>query len=340
MNTNISPLPAGYTARGGHIDDYKRATDLLNAYSMQVNGNLDLNEPELLRLDWLNDGFKPETDIYMVFAPDGTLAAFAECWLTMQPPVHPWMFGRVHPAHWNKGLGSHITAWGEERARAALDLCAPDLRVAPRIGTESHNEAALALIKHMGYTPSRSFYRMHIDFDAAPEIPPPPQGIIIRPYDPETELEAVCHTFVDSFKDHFGFVEQPFEKELELLKHNLRDEPGYSPSMWLVAMDGPEMVGICIGRLDDLEDPTFSWVNELGVRRAWRKRGIGEALLKHAFAIAYAAGKKGVGLGVDATSLTGATRLYERAGMRVKRRFDQFEKELRAGKELGTLKVE
>lgn len=39
---------------------------------------------------------------------------------------------------------------------------------------------------------------------------------------------------------------------------------------------------------------------------------------------------------VDAQSLTGASRLYERAGMHVVRQFDQYEKELRAGIEQST----
>jgi hypothetical protein len=34
-------------------------------------------------------------------------------------------------------------------------------------------------------------------------------------------------------------------------------------------------------------------------------------------------------LGVDAQSVTGATRLYEKAGMRVTRRYDTYEKILR-----------
>lgn len=41
-------------------------------------------------------------------------------------------------------------------------------------------------------------------------------------------------------------------------------------------------------------------------------------------------------LGVDAESLTGATRLYQRAGMAVVRQFTLWEKELWAGIDLST----
>jgi mycothiol synthase len=60
------------------------------------------------------------------------------------------------------------------------------------------------------------------------------------------------------------------------------------------------------------------------------------ALLQHSFRELYARGQKKVGLGVDAASLTGATRLYERAGMHVARQYDTYEKELRPGRDLST----
>lgn len=339
MNTTLEKqqilsLPAGYTARGGSIDDFKIAFDLLNIHSMHMNGRVDLNDPELLRLDWLNEGFNHETDLRMVFAPDGTLVAFAECWLNSEPPVHPWIYGCVHPDHWGRGIGSHIVTWAEDHARLALEKCAPDLRVAPRSGTEAHNEKGVALFEVLGWRHIRSYYRMVADLDSVPEVPALPDGIIIRAYDPETEVEQVYRTFVDSFKDHFGFVEQPFEKGLAEYKHNFINEPGYDARYWFVAMDGNDMAGICICRPEDPEDTEAGWVSELGVRRAWRKRGVGYALLKHAFATFHAAGKKRAGLGVDASSLTGALKLYERADMRVQRQFNQYEKEFRPGKEL------
>lgn len=82
------------------------------------------------------------------------------------------------------------------------------------------------------------------------------------------------------------------------------------------------------------------WVDELGVRREWRKRGLGLALLYHAFGEFYRRGTHEVGLGVDAQSLTGATRLYERAGMHPLLHYDTFAKVLRDGVELATETLE
>ncbi|MEO7839707.1 MAG: GNAT family N-acetyltransferase [Anaerolineales bacterium] len=118
MDNNILPLPDGYTARGGCIEDYKPAVDLLNAHSQYLNGCDDLKDPELLRIDWLNDGFSPETDVHLVLSPDGSLAAFVECFLNQHPPVHPWIYGCVHPEHWGKGRDWHPSSQLGKGARA------------------------------------------------------------------------------------------------------------------------------------------------------------------------------------------------------------------------------
>jgi hypothetical protein len=63
------------------------------------------------------------------------------------------------------------------------------------------------------------------------------------------------------------------------------------------------------------------------------------AFLLTAFCEFYQRGKKRAGLGVDATSLTNATRLYEKAGMHVTQKYDTYELELRPGKDLMTKEI-
>ena len=70
----------------------------------------------------------------------------------------------------------------------------------------------------------------------------------------------------------------------------------------------------------------MGWVDTLAVRRPWRRRGLGLALLLHSFRELRARGRERVGLGVDGENTTGAVRLYERAGMHVARRSDTYER--------------
>ena len=68
----------------------------------------------------------------------------------------------------------------------------------------------------------------------------------------------------------------------------------------------------------------------LGVRRPWRGRGIGRALLLTAFvAVHIRGGGTRSSWGVDAANPSGATRLYEDVGMRELHSFEIWEKSLR-----------
>ena len=169
-------------------------------------------------------------------------------------------------------------------------------------------------------------------------VPDPvwPQGITLRTFNPETDAEAVYRADVDSFRDHFGFIEEPFEEGFERFKYFHIDHDDFDPTLWFLAMDGDEIAGInlCRPHSDAYADPALGWVGSLGVRRPWRKRGLGLALLRHSFNEFYRRGRRRVGLGVDAQNLTGALRLYERAGMHSHRAFDFYEKELRPGTEI------
>lgn len=104
----------------------------------------------------------------------------------------------------------------------------------------------------------------------------------------------------------------------------------FDPSWWFLAIDEQtgEIAGVALGNLRG-EAQEVGWVRALGVRPPYRKHGLGMALLTHAFGKFYERGFRTVGLGVDTQNVSGATRLYERAGMRPKTRFDRVEKVLR-----------
>jgi ribosomal protein S18 acetylase RimI-like enzyme len=161
---------------------------------------------------------------------------------------------------------------------------------------------------------------MEIALAGEPEPPDWPEGIAVRPW--REGDDPVFHELLqDSFSEHFGFQPRTFEEWLRIQD----SQPETDRALWTLALAGDEVAGGTVCSWHSSGDRTFGWVNELGVRGPWRRRGLGLALLRHAFVQLGGLGATRVGLGVDAENTTGAVRLYERAGMHVTRRYDTWE---------------
>lgn len=334
------PLPEGFTSRGATLADIEIATGLMNAYSQHYLGTIEAL-PDAIYNEWLSPGFDPATDIRLVFSPQGKAVGYAEAWDTANPPVHPWVWWCVHPPHLGQGISSYLLSWAETRLQPAIDRCPPGTRVAYRAGVDTRILSAKRAMQKHGMNYIRSNYRMGIDMQAPPPQPMWPEGIRLKVFDLERDnLAEVYQADIDAFKDHFGFVESPFQEALERFKHFMTGEDAYQPGLWFLAMangspgKGERIAGICLNRKQSWEDPQIGWVSTLGVLRPWRRRGIGQALLLHSLGEYYRRGFRQVELGVDAESLTGALDLYKKAGMQVQRQFDLYEKELRPGEEI------
>lgn len=330
---NIVELPEGFTTRGATVDDLESALMLFNRWSRSVTGRDEIVDLEALRNDLQSPGFDIEQDTRVVFAPNGELAGYVEAWTTAKPPVHPWLWGRVDPNYEDEGIGTWLLRWAEQRALQALPNVPTDLRFAPRAGIAREGEKAKKLLDDMGYRHIRSSYEMLIEMEAPVPEAEFPAGMTIRTYNPGIDAETAYRAQTESFRDHFGFVEGPFEDGVKRFKHYWEDATS-DPTLMFIAMDGDQVAGINLCRPHSFDDPDMGWVGTLGVLRPWRKRGLGLALLRHSFNEFYKRGKRKVGLGVDAENLTGALRLYENAGMHVHQTFDLYEKELRAGMEI------
>jgi mycothiol synthase len=234
------------------------------------------------------------------------------------------------------GIGSWMMQWAEQRASRVLTDLPAELRFAPRVGAYREAVKPKRLFEELGYRQIRSSYTMLIEMAAPVPEPVWSAGISLRTFNPGTDAEAVYRAEDEAFSDHFGYVKQPFDEGFKRFKHFVLDAEDFDPTLLFLAVDNSsgEIAGINICRLHSHNDPDMSWVSTLGVRRQWRKRGIGLALLRHSFNEFYRRGKRKAGLGVDAQNLTGALRLYESAGMHVFQAFDLYEKELRPGREI------
>ena len=133
-------------------------------------------------------------------------------------------------------------------------------------------------------------------------------------------------------------------EDREKMRTSLGSSGSWAHNLWFLAVEednglhrGRDVIaGVCLCTEFLPEDSDMAYVDSLGVRRAWRRQGIGLAMLHHAFGVFRRRGKKRVTLHVDAESLTGATRLYERAGMHVEEQNVFYEFVVREGRNLAT----
>ena len=141
--------------------------------------------------------------------------------------------------------------------------------------------------------------------------------------------------YCESFADHYGIIHQPFEVELEEWRELMREDR-FDPSLWFLPYDAAHgtVVGLCVCRAPQPGAPRRARISDLGIRPPWRRRGIGRALLLHAFAVLSNRGFDNAVLSVDTESKSGAPALYEKVGMRSVRASHTYVKELRAGRNL------
>ena len=331
-------LPAGFTSRHASLDDVEQAAEMGRQYSIATTGFSDV-DAGTLRNQWQSPGFDPAQDVCFVFSPGKQLVGYCEVWANGNPPAHPFIWGAVAVEYQNLGIGTHMLTWAEDHVRQLLDRVPAGIRVAPIAGFPSVITSSKALFENNGWIYLRSSYIMRIDLDSAPPVPGFPANITLRTYQPEL-AEAIYRAFDEAFRDHFGHIDQPFEPAFARFQRTLIGDPLFDADLWFLAMDGDEIAGVCLCRKEAWDDAECGYVNILGVRRPWRKNGLGLALLRQAFNEFHRRGCRKVSLGVDAFNITGALRLYEKAGMRVARQFDQYEKEIRPGRELRVQEAE
>ncbi len=332
-----APLPAGYTVRPPLLDDAKAVADLWTVVSAHM-GQPEQGTEEKQRSSWTQPGFNLTESALVVEDAAGQIVAYAALFDVIEPPVYPWLSARVHPEHEDSGLFEYLMGWLEAKAERIIERCPPDARVALRTFTAPEYKPSVARIEALGYSHIRNFLRMIIHMEQAPPQPTLPEGIIIRAYQHPDELDALIRADQDGFRDHWGFVEQPFEAEKAQWIHWLETDELFDPSLFFLAIDeaSGEIAAVCLCRKEQEEDPSVAYVDSLAVRRPWRKRGVGLALLHHCFGEFWRRGRKSVALHVDAASLTGATKLYEKAGMHRDQLWSDFEKVIRDGVEVAT----
>jgi mycothiol synthase len=291
--------------------DLPRVLALCQAADRAVHGDTDWTEDDLRR-EWEHD-VDLERDAWVVEL-DGAVAGYA----TFEDRDGRLLGdGYVDPELRGRGVGSRLLELTEERAHEVTAAGPTTLESACLQG----DHAARALFRARGYEPVRHFLRMVIDLDDPPEPAHPPADVTVTPFE-RSDAVAVHAAIEEAFAEEFGFRPEPFER----WAGRRLDEPGARHDLWFVARDGEEVAGAIV--CDWKRNGDWGWVGAVAVRARWRRRGLGATLLRTAFARFFELGERRVALGVDAANPTGATRLYERLGMRVLWRADLYRKQL------------
>jgi GNAT superfamily N-acetyltransferase len=320
-------LPDGYTLRNAELGDVEIAVEITNARSVHDIGEGDMTVARM-RMFWTEAERNLATDNWFVCDSEGTPVAYFDYTEYDPYTVNEFDYA-VLPEHCGIGIEEFIYAVAEERARKAIDKAPPGTQIMLETRVWASNQADQSRLEASGFALGRVWNRMLIEMDALPPEPIWPDGISVRTFQPH-EIDTVHAAWEDAQRDEYGFSSLTPE---EFRRYLMDEEENFDPTLWFLAIDDAtsEIAGYTLCRWERPGEPQTGHIRYVAVRRQYRRRGLGQALLLHTFREFYRRGKRRVGLGVDATSLTGADRLYERAGMRPTHQMLVYEKTLREG---------
>jgi mycothiol synthase len=279
---------------------------LLVARDLVDYGVPDMTLPEL-EDEWSAESFDLGADAIVAQTPDGVIAAYAV--------IHrPGAMGFVSVDHEGLGIGTRLVQWGRKRER---ELGRARHRQAIPAGSARARELLLA----SGYQYERSFSRLVRSLDGSEREPGLGNGMVLRAFAPETDSRGVHSLDELSFAANADFQAETLE---EFTDGHLRPRE-FAPELSLVVHDADALVGFLLARR--WREQAVGFIDLLGVHPAWRRRGVGSALLRTAFARFAADGLREAQLGV-ASDNPQALQIYERAGLRERFVVDAYVRKL------------
>jgi GNAT superfamily N-acetyltransferase len=221
----------------------------------------------------------------------------------------------LRPAWRRRGIGGRMLAAIEQRARQVAVGLPSATRPFFQTEVEDRDPGAAALLRAAGYDAVRHGYTMvRPNLDPQPDAPMP-AGLEIREVQPE-HLRAIFDAADEAFRDEWGY-RPATEADWELF---LTDPLNADRALWRIAWDGDQVAGQVRSFINAEENERFGqkrgWVENIGVRRPWRKRGLARALIASSIDALRERGMTEGALGVDTENQSGALRLYESVGFR------------------------
>ncbi|SCG65809.1 GNAT family N-acetyltransferase [Micromonospora coxensis] len=315
-------LPAGWTARRPTLDDVPAILAVVHAADTFAVGHPDF-DAEDVEAALTAPFFDPTRDSWLAEDPDGRVVG---CTLIDNPTGVGREFVEVYvdPERGAAVRAPLLARVLDRIAERAAERGLPALTARTTVfAPETRWAAELA---EAGFTRVKRYVRMTRPLAGLPAEPPPPPGVDVRPLraDDEADLRLFHRIFDTAFRDTPDYEPVGFDQWREQL-------PRYAKvwDEWFVAEVDGEPAG-ALQSSDQALDQDTGWVRTLSVLPAYRRRGVGAALLRRAFTVYAAKGRAAAGLGVDLTNPTSPATLYRSVGLREERWTDMYERSVPA----------
>ncbi|HEX6386519.1 MAG TPA: GNAT family N-acetyltransferase [Anaerolineae bacterium] len=272
-------------------------------------------------------GANAETDTLLALTLAGEAAAFA---MFFVPPAEEeyvaQLSGNVAVDHRRRGLGRFLMTWLEARVRQRFSQLDDDKPRKIQVACRDHQEDRIRLFEKHGFRPTRYFYKMQRDLRRPIPEKQWPEGVTVVHWSPERD-DATRQAFNDAFRDHWNY----FPMDTEIWQRWFTGTPHFRADLSYLALDETGSVigfNLCSVRPHQIEQTGIkeAWMDEIGVVRAWRKRGLASALIVRAMHAFKDAGADYAVSGVDTENPSGALRLYENLGFTPVKREISFTK--------------
>lgn len=175
------------------------------------------------------------------------------------------------------------------------------------------------LMDELGFEPVRYGIHMVRPCSQPVAVTPLPAGIEILPIS-ANDYRKVFDAEAEAFRDHWGYV-PPTEADYQRWVNT----PFFDPSLWQVAWEGDQVVGMVLNFIIEAENQALGrlrgYTEDISVRRPWRQKGIARALLTRSIRMFQEMGMDETCLAVDTENPNGALQLYASVGYKEKVRF-------------------
>lgn len=176
----------------------------------------------------------------------------------------PTVEGYVHPAYRGRGLGGAMLDWA--LARAGSNVVVQTRTLTPQ---------AQRLLESRGLHLAAALERLWLPLDQPVETAPPPPGTALREWDTGDGFGVYAEAFADLPNNPFADSE----------------EPGRSREDWLQWTEDTDFVAACSLLARDADGRPVGFVTcdefgplQIGTVPAWRRRGLGRAMVTAAIA--------------------------------------------------------